>query len=928
MDSAVSFGMEYLPDCTEKWRTAGPCAENITKYAQNLDAVFSEEKLRSLAREGDILIRQCGGLYPALAAFQESEMRAPNEQLDFAHEHALLFPAQYPAVTDILIQGVTAVYNRGVGVAPRVRGLPYNMTSPDQTLLIASKLWKDIAHRRIFVCSAAVVGEDSPIEATPTTTVEKKNPDRTISADRRVIAGMRRINVGFNPEQYYPIRAPTVESIARLLVALTTLFPGWDIQMAKRDIASAFRLIRLHPSLSLLMCAELPGVSLGHSHDAILLYMVMPFGWNGAPANFAIMGDAISRIHARFGMGRPDWFLPFPSLSKLYVDDGLLFEARGAIRQRAHVLTWETITIGLLGRQAINLDKLEEEGRWSDSHTMLGFDINSNLLTISLPDAKITGARALFEKLFETRRCRALEVITLQQIRGHVEHFKAPNSLWKFLTGPIGLLLGYTDETAVWVNCPVPEVWVAFWDSMGVVFEQLASDAQWHKMFRGTLIRLLTPEQRLSVHLNRISPRFPSGAFTWVSLDATLSTLGGLSWGDREFFRSPASGVLSPLRKGSGGAPIISECELVAALIGIFLWSRPGRHVLLCTDNQNVLNWVSHAKSYSPVENRILRTLNLFCLNNCIDVLPAYVRSEHNIIADGLARWSTEETKRWSVSESMTQVEPTAQLWTDMALPYDPTDESASLPNTFALLSSVLHFYKSHNYKICEWRPGHYAVAGVLENWGVPVFSDQVMNPELHEHLSRRVAQPFREIQTDDIFLLVGLCTSAYEIQDFRRTASQRSVRYAAMVAPFGLSDPTHSDLWGSRTALDSALTGDPPAGTWIIYASGGIQSHHFDLGPRNSEIRTLNECYPLAGMECQEDPTGVPRTHQIPNSVGRLTTISADGYDQYSRFSHLPLFNSTTFAGGPISWPYCVDTNDQPSLAQNWSLQADMLES
>ena len=186
---------------------------------------------------------------------------------------------------------------------------------------------------------------------------------------------------------------------------------------------------------------------------------------------------------------------------------------------------------------------------------MLGSDINSKLLTISLPEAKIAGDRVLFEKLYETRGCRTLEVITSQQIRGHVEHFKASNALWKFLTGPIDLLLGYTDETAVWVNCHVPEVWVEFWDSVGIIFEQLTSDAQWRRMSRGNLIRLLTPEQRLSVHLNRISPRFASDAFIWVSVDATLSTLGGLSWGGREFFRVPASEVLPFLRKESIGRP-------------------------------------------------------------------------------------------------------------------------------------------------------------------------------------------------------------------------------------------------------------------------------------------------------------------------------------------------------------------------------------
>ena len=165
---------------------------------------------------------------------------------------------------------------------------------------------------------------ETPIEDTPTKTVEKRNPDRTISTDRRAISNMRRIAVGFPPTQYYPVRSPSIESIARLLVTMAVSFPGLDIQMAKRDIAAEFRLLRLHPALSLLMCAELPGGFLGYSRDLVLIYLVMPFGRNGAPANFAIFGDAITCIRAKFGMGRPDWLLPTPFLSKLYVGDGLL----------------------------------------------------------------------------------------------------------------------------------------------------------------------------------------------------------------------------------------------------------------------------------------------------------------------------------------------------------------------------------------------------------------------------------------------------------------------------------------------------------------------------------------------------------------------------------------------------------------------------
>ena len=79
---------------------------------------------------------------------------------------------------------------------------------------------------------------------------------------------------------------------------MTVSLPGTDIGVPNRYIASAFRLLRLQQALSLLMCAEFPGCLLGRPHDLVLLYMAMPFGWIGAPANFAIFGDAISRMHA------------------------------------------------------------------------------------------------------------------------------------------------------------------------------------------------------------------------------------------------------------------------------------------------------------------------------------------------------------------------------------------------------------------------------------------------------------------------------------------------------------------------------------------------------------------------------------------------------------------------------------------------------
>lgn len=62
----------------------------------------------------------------------------------------------------------------GAGLTPRIRGLPYKLPTPDQALPIASILWKDIYARRIFARAAATVSGETPIEATPTSTAEKR----------------------------------------------------------------------------------------------------------------------------------------------------------------------------------------------------------------------------------------------------------------------------------------------------------------------------------------------------------------------------------------------------------------------------------------------------------------------------------------------------------------------------------------------------------------------------------------------------------------------------------------------------------------------------------------------------------------------------------------------------------------------------------
>ena len=132
-------------------------------------------------------------------------------------------------------------------------------------------------------------------------------------------------------------------------------------------------------------------------------------------------------------------------------------------------------------------------------------------------------------------------------------------------------------------------------------------------------------------------------------------------------------------------------------------------------------------------------------------------------------------------------------------------------------MGHVLRFFRPYNYRVCEWRPSRFAVPSVIENWGVPVSSDQIVDLGIHDLLVRWTDRPLSAIGIKDIFGIIGYCASSAEILDFRSTASQRPIRYASMVAPFWLRDGTESALWASHTSIDTALTGDPWASSWMV---------------------------------------------------------------------------------------------------------------
>ena len=309
-------------------------------------------------------------------------MRLLDPQMRFVEEHAHMFPDLVGQLTNILHHGVLAQYGGGAPLNPRKRGLPYRANDEENSQFTQSKMWTDIYNRRMFLRTTNTVQDSDYIEATPTTTVEKKNTDRSISADRRVISDMRRINLHFESCQYYQIVVPKIQDIARRIMSLRGSYPNLPIQAASRDIESAFRLLRLRPAMVWLMVAEFPAAHCNLDGDILCCYLVMPFGWNGSPSHFALFGDAITLAHQQHGITRKG-FLDHAFTSRMYVGDGIFVELSCPVLLDQAIQCWERLARGILGSSAIDGEKLQEEGPWKSAQIILGFVIDLDTLTIT-----------------------------------------------------------------------------------------------------------------------------------------------------------------------------------------------------------------------------------------------------------------------------------------------------------------------------------------------------------------------------------------------------------------------------------------------------------------------------------------------------------------------------------------------------------------
>ena len=213
----------------------------------------------------------------------------------------------------------------------------------------------------------------------------------------------------------------------RLLVAMTVSFPGIPVEMTKPDIASAFRLLRIHHALSLVIRTELYGAHFEAESDIVLFFLVMPYGFEWSPGELRYFWRRLGYSLAA-GNGATGMVLPAPFLSELYVGDGLFLDIKNRRRQTFNTTAWGSTARGLLGRNATSADKLDKEGIWGSTHTMMGFAIDTKSLTIRPPGRK---SQARAPSLIKSDALNIVDLLKLTRLirSGVTSNISAPRTL-------------------------------------------------------------------------------------------------------------------------------------------------------------------------------------------------------------------------------------------------------------------------------------------------------------------------------------------------------------------------------------------------------------------------------------------------------------------------------------------------------------------
>lgn len=510
-------------------------------YVEVIDEIEDQETStwRKVTEAGDELLRAAETVERAAIALwivREKLGRNNLQGVDDPELDGLLHPDHLAYLREIRAKGMPARYE---GERRRVRAQPHPRAR-ENLGQVYRQLMKDVAKHRVLVVRADHPGlqntASSPFEAVP-----KMLPNRTLSAEVRLVHDQRNVNSGTDKELHPPATQPLHVQVIRRILFWKTIFPKVPILMAKKDVAGAFRLLWVDPKDAELFAGDVPWnpslmgsgegmVQEGDPSSLTLIFLVSSFGFSGSPGEWTAWGRGTEELHRGFKPGEPRRDASFNFDGKILVDDMVLVEPQVGLRPWVSSEVYEWAVVKLLGRNAINAAKDAEEGVFSEAQTVWGVTINTLTEKMSLPEARVLkGAHLLAEPQFNFGE-RSVTLRDLQRLRGIATGWSTIVKGLKNELKAIDRFLGGVDGGAVAgpSGCQSDEEVETAWQDLWAVFEDcrwLCSRSEtWSEKFGGDIREALSPMERLAL---------PGGQFSsavFVSSDATPTVLGAIDW--------------------------------------------------------------------------------------------------------------------------------------------------------------------------------------------------------------------------------------------------------------------------------------------------------------------------------------------------------------------------------------------------------------
>jgi hypothetical protein len=254
----------------------------------------------------------------------------------------------------------------------------------------------------------------SCVAESPLGRVPKQNPDRTISSEGRPISDMRRQNEQGSKFNRPPAPQPRRAAVARQLW-WSARRPGIPQRCAKRDVPRAFKWHFLRATDVPEFAVRLAGI--------LLISLVVPFGWVGAPGEFVAWSMAARHHHGSFRPPAPEYNDVVPYDSKWLMDDGVVLEPLVGNRVYHSLSCLDDTMRAVWDPQGVNVEKMAEEGEPSRCQLLWGLRMDFESFLVSLPEPKRIKAKYLLADPGLRRGEKRLPLKLAQEVTGCAQYW-------------------------------------------------------------------------------------------------------------------------------------------------------------------------------------------------------------------------------------------------------------------------------------------------------------------------------------------------------------------------------------------------------------------------------------------------------------------------------------------------------------------------